>query len=110
MTGPREGPFAGSYPITQDKRIFLVATPGHAIGHVSVVVRAEGVTYFLAGDATYTLDNLRQEKVDGVTYDPAVSLGTLRAIKQFAQLEPTVILPTHDPKSEARIASRETYT
>ena len=41
MTGPREGPFAGSYPITQDKRIFLVPTPGHAIGHVSVVVRAE---------------------------------------------------------------------
>jgi glyoxylase-like metal-dependent hydrolase (beta-lactamase superfamily II) len=66
--------------------------------------------YFLAGDATYTLDNLRQDKVDGVTYDPAVSLGTLKANKQFAQLEPTVILPTHDPKSEARIASCETYT
>ena len=110
MNGPVEGPFAGSYPITQDKRIFLVPTPGHAIGHASVVVRAEGVTYFLAGDATYTLDNLRQEKVDGVTYDPAVSLATLRAIKHFAQLEPTVILPTHDPNSETRFASREIYT
>src|SRR5262249_14673277 len=86
INGPREGSFASSYPITQDKRIFLVPTPGHAIGHASVVVRTEGLTYFLAGDATYTLDNLRQEKVDGVTYDPGVSLATLKAIKQFALL------------------------
>ena len=110
INGPREGSFASSYPITQDKRIFLVPTPGHAIGHASVVVRTEGLTYFLAGDATYTLDNLRQEKVDGVTYDPGVSLATLKAIKQFALLEPTVILPTHDPSSESRLASREIYT
>ena len=110
INGPREGSFASSYPITQDKRIFLVPTPGHAIGHASVVVRTEGRTYFLAGDATYTLDNLRQEKVDGVTYDPGVSLATLKAIKQFALLEPTVILPTHDPSSESRLASREIYT
>jgi glyoxylase-like metal-dependent hydrolase (beta-lactamase superfamily II) len=75
-----------------------------------VVVRTEGLTYFLAGDATYTLDNLRQEKVDGVTYDPNVSLATLKVIKQFALLEPTVILPTHDPSSESRLASREIYT
>src|SRR5262245_14873522 len=81
INGPREGSFASSYLITQDKRIFLVPTPGHAIGHASVVVRTEGLTYFLAGDATYTLDNLRQEKVDGVTYDPGVSLATLKAIK-----------------------------
>lgn len=45
MTGPREGPFAGSYPITQDKRIFVVPTPGPAVGHVSVVVRAGSAVF-----------------------------------------------------------------
>jgi len=53
IDGPAVGPFPHSHPITKDGRIFLVATPGHSKGHVSVVVRGEGVSYFLAGDAAY---------------------------------------------------------
>ena len=75
-------------------------------GHVSVIVRDEGVTYFLAGDATYNEENLRAEKADGVTYDPAISVATLRAIKRFAEGEPTIYLPAHDPDGPARLASR----
>jgi hypothetical protein len=48
--------------------------------------------------------------LQSVNPDSAVSLATLKAIKQFALLEPTVILPTHDPSSESRLASGEIYT
>ena len=48
------GPFPLVHPITKDRRIFMVPTPGHSEGHMSVVVRGEDVTYFLAGDATYS--------------------------------------------------------
>lgn len=82
-------------------------TPGHAIGHLSVVVRAEGVTYFVAGDATYAEKFLKSEQVDGVTYDPAVSLLTLQRIKGFAAQEPTILLPAHDPDVPARLAGNE---
>ncbi len=109
MDGPPVGPFPASHPVTRDGRIFLVPTPGHAKGHVSVVARGEGITYFFAGDATYTEDNLRAEKADGVTYDPAISEATLRAIKRFALDEPTVILPAHDPNGTARLRSRQIY-
>lgn len=104
MDGPAVGPFPTSRPITQDERIFLVPTPGHAIGHLSVVVRADSVTYFVAGDVTYTEGLLKAEQVDGVTYDPAISLLTLQRVKQFAAREPTVLLPAHDPDVPKRLA------
>lgn len=109
MDGPAIGPFPASHPVTRDGRIALVPTPGHAAGHVSVIVRGEDVTYFLAGDATYDEDNLRHEKADGVTNDPDLSIATLRRIKQFALSEPTIMLPAHDPDGPARIAQRRVY-
>ena len=96
----------GLYPPTKDGRIVLVPTPGHVRGHVSVIVRSDGVTWFLAGDATYSEANLLAEKTDGVTNNPAESLATLRAIRRFAEQEPTVLLPAHDPEAPARLAAR----
>ena len=81
-------------------------TPGHAKGHVSVVVRDAGISCFLAGDATYTQANLANEEVDGVTYDPALSKETLRRIKAFCRLQPTIVLPSHDPDASLRLAKR----
>ena len=109
MDGPAIGPFPASHPITRDGRIALVPTPGHVEGHVSVIIRDEGVTFFLAGDATYSEANLRAERTDGVTNDPATALATLRAIKAFAGSEPTVILPAHDPEGLARLAARTLF-
>jgi len=106
MDGPAIGPFPSSHPVTKDGRIILVPTPGHVKGHVSVIVRADGVSYFLAGDATYSEANLLAEKTDGVTNNPAESLATLRAIRRFAEEEPTVLLPAHDPEVPARLAAR----
>jgi N-acyl homoserine lactone hydrolase len=99
------GPFPGSHPITRDGRIFLVPTPGHSKGHASVVVRDDHVTYFFAGDATYDEANLQDEQADGVTYDPDLSVATLRKIKAFAAQEPTIILPAHDPDGPVRLAA-----
>lgn len=108
MDGPALGPFPASRPLTRDGRIALVPTPGHVAGHVSVIVRADDMTYFLAGDATYSQANLLAEKTDGVTNDPATSLATLRAIKRFAADEPTILLPAHDPEGPRRLATSRT--
>jgi hypothetical protein len=44
--------------------------------------------------------------VDGVSADDDVASATLSAIRQLARDRPTVYLPTHDPESSARLASR----
>lgn len=109
LDGEAVGPFPSSYAVTRDRRILVVPTPGHADGHISVIVRGQGVTYFLAGDATYCEANLRAEKTDGVTFAPEVALETLRRIKRFVESEPTVVLPAHDPEAAERLAARRVY-
>ena len=94
--GPGIGPFSQSFPITRDGRIALVPTPGHVAGHCSVIVRGDDMTYFLAGDATYSQENLLAGRTDGVTNDPALARETLRKIREFCAMQPTILLPAHD--------------
>lgn len=101
--GPAIGLFTRSRPITRDGRIAMVETPGHCKGHMSVIVRGEGVTWFITGDATYSEENLRADLVDGVTYDPDLSSASQARIRAFAEAEPTIILPAHDDKASERL-------
>lgn len=108
LDGPPVGPFPSSYRVTQDGRILIVPTPGHVKGHISVIVRGEGMTWFIAGDATYSQANLLAERTDGVTNDPITALETLQRIRMFAHQEKTILLPAHDPFSIARLYNKET--
>lgn len=103
-------PFAGTYPITGDGSVFLVPTSGHAKGHLSFVVSHQSITYFIVGDASYNEANLRDENMDGVTYDPALSSQTLRNIKAFASAEPTILLPGHDPEVPRRLSKHLVFS
>jgi glyoxylase-like metal-dependent hydrolase (beta-lactamase superfamily II) len=104
FSGPAVAPFARSAPLTRDGSVFAVETPGHMTGHVSIVARSEDLTYVLAGDLTYRQHLMMDDVVDGMTENPAVSLASQRAMKQFAQNEPTVLLPAHDPEAAKRLA------
>lgn len=103
------GPFPSSLPVTKEGDVALVPTSGHTVAHLSVVVRDEGVTYFIAGDASYTQRTMEAEIVDGVSPDEGAARTTLRRIHEFVRAQPTVYLPTHDPGSPARLAARETF-
>ena len=97
------GPFVRSKRVTSGGDLVIVPTPGHTPGHVSVVVNDGGISYFLAGDATYTQRSLVEERVDGVSPRESVSLETMRTILRLAEGRPTVYLPTHDPQSGDRL-------
>lgn len=102
------GPFDRSRRVTSDGRVVIVPTPGHTPGHVSVIAVTGDVSYFLAGDATYTQQALVEGQVDGVSPSEAVSLRTMQTIVRLAQEQPTVYLPTHDPESADRLANAST--
>jgi N-acyl homoserine lactone hydrolase len=109
LTGPAASSFDHTLPLTSDGSVFAVPTPGHMPGHMSVVVRSPEVTYFLAGDATYDEQLLKERIADGIG-DVRHSLDTLDRIAAFARSEPTVLLPAHDPLAEQRLAERITLT
>jgi glyoxylase-like metal-dependent hydrolase (beta-lactamase superfamily II) len=101
------GPFARSCAVTDAGDVLIVPTPGHTPGHVSVIVREENRTFFLAGDTSYTLDSLMNSVPDGLTPAPRRTTRTQEQIRDFAAQEPTVYLPSHDPESETRLHRRE---
>jgi N-acyl homoserine lactone hydrolase len=105
---PRDafGPFATSRRLTTAGDVVVVGTPGHTSNHVSVIVEDDGLRYFLAGDTSYTQELMVAGQIDGVSADDGVARATLEAIGRFARDRPTVYLPTHDPESASRLASR----
>lgn len=108
------GPWATSYPITADGSVFAVDTPGHVPGHVSLVVYGRDpqrgpTTYFLPGDATYSVASLDAEEPDGITGDPGTALESLKKIKEFARMAEVVVLPSHDPNTAKILEERTVY-
>ena len=106
LTAEPFGPFAASRRLTEAGDVLAVAAPGHTADHVSIVVQDDATTFFLAGDTSYNESLMLAGRVDGVSPDERISRATLDAIKGFARGRPTVYLPTHDPQSSARLASR----
>jgi N-acyl homoserine lactone hydrolase len=106
------GPFGGfeqSLPLTDDGRIVAVGTPGHTVGHISIVcVDDEGHHVLLAGDATDTLEQLQARRPDAVSPKPGVAVATMEAIIDHGRQHPTVYLPSHDVESVARLEAGTT--
>jgi N-acyl homoserine lactone hydrolase len=100
-------PFPNSFPVTSAGDVRFVPTPGHTVGHLSVLVTAPEVTYFLAGDASYTQELMLREQIDGVSLDRHTARRTLENIHAFSRTTPTVYLPSHDPDTPDRLANQQ---
>ena len=98
------GPFSRSMALTKREDVFIVPTPGHTLGHVSVIVDG-GPTVFLAGDTSYTEDLLLARKLDGVSPNSQVARQTMNRILGLARERQLVYLPSHDPDAENRLRS-----
>lgn len=96
------GPFEQSYAVTNAGDVVIVPTPGHTPSHVSVIVKADGISYFLAGDTSYSQELLLGRHPDGVSPSVDAAIGTMDKILRYAAAEPTVYLPSHDPLSGDR--------
>lgn len=101
------GPFGASRRLTVAGDVVAVATPGHTADHLSVIAVDDGISYVLAGDASYTETLMRAGQIDGVSADERTALATLKALRQLAADRPTVYLPTHDPESAQRLSRRQ---
>jgi glyoxylase-like metal-dependent hydrolase (beta-lactamase superfamily II) len=99
------GPFTRSLSVTKDEKVQIVMTPGHVASHLSVVVEMDGLHYFIAGDASYTQDNMINLVPDGV--GTADSIDTLKNIRAFASQYPTLYLPSHDPDVPRRMKEKD---
>jgi glyoxylase-like metal-dependent hydrolase (beta-lactamase superfamily II) len=90
-----------------DPQILMIQTPGHSPGHQSVLIRTGEMHVLLAGDVTYTLDQLMDEEVPGISSNRVKTLETIRSIKLYAVKNNLLYLPSHDPGVPQRMAGKE---
>ena len=98
--GPDTSSFAGfarSFDLFGDGSVRAVYTPGHTLGHMSVVVRTARDEVLVAGDAMYLRRTLDDTHLPYRTEDEHVFRRSLREIRQYATETPgALIIPGHD--------------
>jgi N-acyl homoserine lactone hydrolase len=89
--------FARSFDLFGDGSVRAVYTPGHTLGHMSVVLRTERAEVLVAGDAIYLRKTLADTHLPYRTEDEHLFRRSLREIRQYATETPdALIVPGHD--------------
>ncbi len=88
--------FKNSLDLVKSGEIELIHTPGHTVGHCSVLIKTSEIHYLLAGDVTYNQYQLENNINAGGHQSFKLSQSTYQAIKYYASKNKLVYLPSHD--------------
>lgn len=88
-------------PIDGDQEIarglWLFETPGHTIGHMSLLVTPEnGKPMLFIFDAAYTRENLEKEINSGFHIDPVAGVRSIRRVKEVARQHDADLFFSHE--------------
>jgi len=103
-----EGNFDSSQKITADGKVVIVPTPGHSVGHQSILVKNEAHTTILAGDLTYNESTLKAEIPDVVLNNKAAKQ-TVKTVYQYVKTNPSIYLSSHDWNAPDILAKTKIY-
>jgi N-acyl homoserine lactone hydrolase len=96
--------FGASIDLFGDGSVRLLATPGHTLGHQSVLLRLEGREALLCGDAAYTRRAIDEELAPLLTADEHRFWRSLKEIRRFVERTPgLVVIPGHDVETWPRL-------
>jgi N-acyl homoserine lactone hydrolase len=89
--------FGRSYDLLGDGSIRLVFTPGHTLGHLSLVLRLREREVLVAGDAIFNLTTLRESHLPFRLEDAHLFRRSLREIQLYTEANPgALVIPGHD--------------
>jgi glyoxylase-like metal-dependent hydrolase (beta-lactamase superfamily II) len=92
--------FKASQDLLGDGRIVLLPTPGHAAGHMAVLIVCDGYQLLLAGDAIYSLRHMAVDQVVAITVGRKAQMQQIASIRRLHELREAlpdlVLVPCHD--------------
>lgn len=84
----------------------MVPLFGHSPGHLGLLARAEdGTRVLCAGDAVFSLAQLRRGEIAGICEEPRDARATLRALDGLLGAHRTFLLPAHEREALDRLAA-----
>lgn len=90
--------FARSVDLFGDGSVRLVSTPGHTVGHQSVIVRLHDRELLLTGDAAYRRETIRTRELPLLVTDEHLYQRSLGEIARYLEQTPSaVVICGHDP-------------
>jgi glyoxylase-like metal-dependent hydrolase (beta-lactamase superfamily II) len=91
------GPFERAVDVFDDGSLMLVFTPGHTVGHLSLIARLAGREALLTADAAYTLATLRDGRRPFRSEDQKAFEASLAALAAWDREHPdALVVPGHD--------------
>jgi glyoxylase-like metal-dependent hydrolase (beta-lactamase superfamily II) len=84
-------PIRGRYEI--ENGVEVLPTPGHSIGHQSLVVKWKDRNIVYAGDAAPLAENLEKRNITGMIYDSALGVQSLDVLRR---IENPLYIYSHD--------------
>ncbi len=103
LTEPHEV-FGSVMPLTERKDVFVISTPGHTVGHQSVVIDLGDRQFVIAGDAAFNDQQLLDKTIPGIVENRQLTLQTYEVLLRAQQMKPTLNLFTHDPTNRDKLA------
>ena len=97
--------FGRSLDLLGDGSIRVAFTPGHTMGHMSVILRAEQREVLITGDAAYTRHTIETGHKPYLMQDEHLFARSLREIQRYIEQTPSaLVVPGHEtePFEEAR--------
>jgi glyoxylase-like metal-dependent hydrolase (beta-lactamase superfamily II) len=91
------------FDIFDDGRVVLFPTPGHTAGHQSVLVRLDGGSIMLLGDAAYSVEKMLARALPAILWSPDALMSTWDRIDEIAAREQARLVCTHDLDFEERL-------
>jgi N-acyl homoserine lactone hydrolase len=96
--------FARSFDLFGDGSVRVVYTPGHTLGHLSVVARTAGGEVLMAGDAIYLRRTIDDGRPPYRSEDEHLFRRSLREIQQYVRETPdALVVPGHDWEAWQRL-------
>lgn len=89
--------FGRTLDLFGDGSVRLAYTPGHTLGHMSVVLRIAGGELLALADAAYTMRTIRDSAMPYGAHDEHEFTRSLREVQRYIEQTPTaVVVPGHD--------------
>lgn len=95
------------YPITVSEDLLYIPTPGHTLGHSSIIFKTDDFDIIFAGDSSYNQGQVISGELAGVNADYKKTKQTYKNLLDHAINRKTIYLPTHDENAAQRLANKE---